>query len=66
MADSEIPKTKICPNCGAEVPLREKQCPVCGQLLATSNFKWLKDLGPLEIFLLILGSIMLAIGFVAL
>ncbi|WP_460880872.1 hypothetical protein [Pontibacter rugosus] len=34
-------------------------------LLSTPRSKWMKNLTPTEIFLLILGSIMLAIGLVA-
>ncbi|AKD02837.1 hypothetical protein PKOR_06485 [Pontibacter korlensis] len=66
MASPETPATKTCPNCGAEVLLRTKQCPGCGQLLANPKPQWFKDLTATEIFLLILGSIMLAIGLVAL
>jgi len=65
MADPEDPHTKTCPNCGAVVARKVKQCPNCGQLLATPGTKWFQNLTPTEIFLLILGSIMLAIGLVA-
>ncbi|WP_299758794.1 zinc-ribbon domain-containing protein [uncultured Pontibacter sp.] len=66
MATPETPTTKVCPNCGATVPRKTKQCPECGQLLATPKPEWFKNLTPVEIFLLVLGGIMLAIGFVAL
>lgn len=62
-------KTLItCPHCGKEVPSKLKRCPNCGQHLPKQRKKWfnLKGLTPVEIFLLILGSIMLAIGLVAL
>lgn len=62
-------KMKTCPNCGEEVPLRTKQCPNCGQLLGGSskqNRRWLKTLTPTEIFLLVLGSLMLTVFLVAL
>ena len=65
--DDELMKT--CPNCGELVPIKTKQCPNCGQILGGRNrYKqnWFKELTPTEIFLLILGTIMLAVFLVAL
>ncbi|MBW7466274.1 putative amidophosphoribosyltransferase [Pontibacter aydingkolensis] len=59
-------QTKICPACGATVPEAATQCPACGEPLAPVEKRaWYKTLTPTEIFLLILGSIMLMIGLVA-
>lgn len=69
MAAPEDKKMKTCPNCGETVPLRAKQCPNCGQLLGGSsrqNRHWLRTLTPTEIFLLVLGSLMLGVFLVAL
>jgi len=69
MTAPEEKKTKTCPNCGEVVPLQTKQCPNCGQLLGGSSRQrqnWLKQLTPTEIFLLVLGSIMLGVFLVAL
>lgn len=68
MALPEDKKTITCPHCGNEVLFGTKKCPNCGQYLPRQRKKWfsLKDLTPTEIFLLILGSIMVAIGLVAL
>ncbi|MBC5994166.1 zinc-ribbon domain-containing protein [Pontibacter cellulosilyticus] len=57
---------KICPTCGATVPQEAKQCPECGSELPVENKEWYKNLTPTEVFLLILGSIMLMIAVVAL
>ncbi|MFD2999820.1 zinc ribbon domain-containing protein [Pontibacter toksunensis] len=60
---------KTCPNCGELVPIKTKHCPHCGQILggsSKSTQNWFKALTPTEIFLLILGSIMLAVFLVAL
>lgn len=62
-------KMKNCPNCGESVPLRTKQCPNCGQLLGGSSRMqrhWMRTLTPTEIFLLVLGSLMLGVFLVAL
>jgi predicted amidophosphoribosyltransferase len=66
-----VPEDKAlitCPHCGKEVSPSLKRCSYCGQYLPQQNKKWfsLKGLTPTEIFLLILGSIMLAIGLIAL
>lgn len=55
-----------CPHCGQEV-LHKKRCPNCGQyLLKREKKKWkMPELTPTEIFLAILGSIMLMVGLVA-
>ncbi|MCX2740538.1 zinc-ribbon domain-containing protein [Pontibacter anaerobius] len=66
MANPENPATKTCPNCGATVPREAKQCPQCGQPLPANGSNWFKNLTATEIFLLVLGGIMLAIGLVAL
>jgi predicted RNA-binding Zn-ribbon protein involved in translation (DUF1610 family) len=69
MAAPESNKMKTCPNCGEVVPVRTKQCPNCGQLLggrSGQSKKWIKELTATEIFLLILGSIMLTVFLVAL
>lgn len=67
MAVPEDKRLVTCPHCGKEVPSDLKRCPNCGQYLPKQRKKWftLKGLTPTEIFLLILGSIMLAIGLVA-
>ncbi|MCC9138513.1 hypothetical protein ACFSKU_07905 [Pontibacter silvestris] len=60
-------KTVICPHCGREVP-PVKRCPHCGQILPKPekmNGKKYK-LTPVEIFLLVLGGIMLSVALVAL
>ena len=62
-------KIKTCPHCGETVPLRTKQCPNCGQLLGSApdgQRHWLRTLTPTEIFLLVLGSLMLTVFLVAL
>lgn len=66
-----LPEDKIkvtCPHCKKEVPADLKRCPNCGQHLPKQRKQWfsLKGLTPVEIFLVVLGSIMLAVGFVAL
>ncbi len=40
-------------------------CPECGEPLQTNGTPWYSNLTPTEVFLMILGSIMLAIGLVA-
>ena len=48
---------------------KKKTCPNCGQLLGGSSKQsrhWLKTLTPTEIFLLVLGSLMLTVFLVAL
>ncbi|WP_299818469.1 zinc-ribbon domain-containing protein [uncultured Pontibacter sp.] len=64
MARPEILNT--CPTCGATVPEGVRQCPSCGEVLPVKTKAWYKNLTPTEIFLLILGSIMLMVGLVAL
>ncbi|WP_394351777.1 zinc-ribbon domain-containing protein [Pontibacter pamirensis] len=62
-------KMKTCPNCGEIVPVKTKVCPNCGQILGGRNKfnqSWFKTLTPTEIFLLVLGSIMLGVFLVAL
>ena len=62
-------KMKTCPNCGEVVPLKTKVCPNCGQILggrSKNTQNWFKELTPTEIFLLILGTIMLGVFLVAL
>jgi rRNA maturation endonuclease Nob1 len=55
-----------CTNCGEEVLRDAKKCPQCGMdLPKQGDLHWFKNLNPAEIFLLILGSIMLLIGLVA-
>ncbi|MHA6248620.1 zinc-ribbon domain-containing protein [Pontibacter sp. CAU 1760] len=66
-AENRNPKT--CPNCGEAVPAGAKQCPNCGQLLGSEpgqKPKWFKTLTPTELFLLVLGSLMLGVFLVAL
>ncbi|MCJ8163746.1 zinc-ribbon domain-containing protein [Pontibacter sp. E15-1] len=61
-------QTRTCPNCGEPVPPGAKQCPSCGQVLGTgprSRWWWLKSLTPTEIFLLVIGSLMLSVFLVA-
>lgn len=58
--------TKTCPNCGATVPASAAQCPECGTQLQPNGKNWLKSLNATEIFLLVIGSIMLMIALVAL
>ncbi|WP_439880870.1 zinc-ribbon domain-containing protein [Pontibacter sp. MBLB2868] len=62
---SATDSTVICPHCGARVPAGEQRCPVCGKPLPQGKRAWLRNLNAAEIFLLILGSIMLLIGLVA-
>lgn len=68
MAVPDEKKMKTCPNCGEIVPIKTKVCPNCGQILGGRRYKqkWIKDLTPTEIFLIILGSIMLGVFLVAL
>lgn len=69
MAAPDNTLMKTCPNCGEVVPVKTKVCPNCGQILGgRSKHKqnWFKELTPTEIFLLILGSIMLGVFLVAL
>ncbi|MFD2513969.1 zinc-ribbon domain-containing protein [Pontibacter locisalis] len=57
---------RTCPNCGTEIPAEAQVCPNCGEPLPPQSAKaWFKNLNAAEIFLLILGSIMLLIGLVA-
>jgi RNA polymerase subunit RPABC4/transcription elongation factor Spt4 len=68
MALPEEKTLVACPHCGKEVPAELKRCPNCGQHLPKKKREqWfsLKGLTPTEVFLLILGSIMLLIGLVA-
>ncbi|TPE45578.1 hypothetical protein [Pontibacter mangrovi] len=58
--------SKNCPGCGATLPPYADTCPTCGMRQPPSQTSWIKRLSPVEVFLLILGSIMLAIGLVAL
>jgi len=65
---SEEKNLITCPHCKAEVQAGIRQCPICGQYLPRERkplFSF-KNLTPTEIFLLILGSVMLLIGVVAL
>lgn len=67
MPYQEVPEnTIICPHCGQEVP-HVKRCPNCGQFLPRAEkAKWkMPKMTPVEIFLAILGSIMLLVGLVA-
>ena len=68
MAAPDDKKMKTCPNCGEVVPIKTKVCPNCGQILGSRRYKqpWIKELTATEIFLIILGSIMLAVFLVAL
>jgi uncharacterized paraquat-inducible protein A len=58
--------TIVCPHCGQEVP-HKNRCPNCGQYLPRrEKKKWkIPKMTPTEIFLAILGFIMLMIGLVA-
>lgn len=59
-------KTVICPHCGREVP-PAKRCPHCGQILPKQKKDRKKyKLTPVEIFLLVIGAIMLGVALVAL
>ncbi len=57
-------QTVTCPNCQAVVPAGPL-CENCGQPLPARKWYSLKGLNAAEIFLLILGSIMLLVGLVA-
>ena len=70
MADpeKEVKPLITCPHCGQKVERYTKRCPNCGQYLPRAKReKWwdISKLTPVEIFLLILGSLMLLIGLVA-
>ncbi|WP_125185100.1 zinc ribbon domain-containing protein [Botryobacter ruber] len=56
-----------CPHCGREVP-PAKLCPYCGQYLPKrKKAAWkMPKMTPAEIFLAILGTIVLAVALVAL
>jgi uncharacterized paraquat-inducible protein A len=56
--------TVTCPNCDAIVPAGPV-CENCGQPLPQRKWYSLKGLNAAEIFLLVLGMIMLMIGLVA-
>ncbi|WP_187270225.1 hypothetical protein [Pontibacter qinzhouensis] len=60
-------KSVICPHCSREVPIA-KRCPHCGQILPKPKKKSWKTykLTPVEIFLAILGTVVLLIALVAL
>ncbi|MBC5774554.1 zinc ribbon domain-containing protein [Pontibacter sp. KCTC 32443] len=59
------PDIIACPSCGAKLPAGTKVCPVCGNAISTRKWYRLKGLNPAEIFLMILGALMLLIGLVA-
>ncbi|MCC9165346.1 large ribosomal subunit protein bL32 [Pontibacter harenae] len=63
--DSSPQKEVVCPNCGKVVP-PTKRCPNCGNYLPRKKRFDFEKLTVGEILLLILGAIMLGIGFVAL
>ncbi|MER2997447.1 zinc-ribbon domain-containing protein [Pontibacter populi] len=54
-----------CPHCGTELPAGSTVCTNCGKPLPERKWYSLKGLNAAEIFLLILGSLMLLIGLVA-
>ncbi|MEJ8802560.1 zinc-ribbon domain-containing protein [Pontibacter sp. H249] len=56
---------QICKVCGARVAAEKQVCPKCGSPLPEHKIAWYKNLTPTEIFLLILGSIMLMVALVA-
>lgn len=63
--NSEKSKIIICPHCGTETA-PQKRCPSCGQILPRTTSKWkIPKMNAAEIFLAILGAIILLIGLVA-
>ncbi|PRY15024.1 zinc ribbon protein [Pontibacter ummariensis] len=57
-----------CPNCKRLVPASDKRCPYCGEYLPQPEKEWkfnFSDLTAGEIFLIVLGTIMLLVGLVA-
>ncbi len=68
-APTEDKNTRTCPNCGEAVPAGAKQCPNCGQVLGSepgTKRHWFKSLTPTELFLLVIGTLMLGVFLVAL
>jgi len=67
--ENETKPLIICPHCGQQMERYTKRCPNCGQYLPrTRKEKWwnMSKLTPVEVFLFILGSLMLLIAVVAL
>ncbi|RIJ37663.1 zinc-ribbon domain-containing protein [Pontibacter oryzae] len=65
MATPQNTPPKNCPACGASVPANATQCPECGAALPPKSKNWFRNLTPTEIFLMVIGLIMLSIGLVA-
>ncbi|NDK54838.1 zinc-ribbon domain-containing protein [Pontibacter fetidus] len=62
---TQAPLPVICPACGVQLPAGTTVCTSCHTPLPTKKWYSLKGLNPAEIFLLILGALMLLIGLVA-
>ena len=62
---SDNNSTIVCPHCGTEQPAGTIVCSACGKPLPVKKWYSLKGLNAAEIFLLILGILMLLIGLVA-
>ncbi|QCR24020.1 hypothetical protein C1N53_17780 [Pontibacter sp. SGAir0037] len=64
--DASTRETVICPHCGTETT-PQRRCPACGNFLPKpQSKKWkIPKMNAAEIFLAILGLIVLAIGLVA-
>ncbi|MBJ6117603.1 zinc ribbon domain-containing protein [Pontibacter sp. BT310] len=57
--------TIVCAHCGTEVPAGTTVCTTCGKPIPQKKWYSLKGLNAAEIFLAVLGALMLLVGLVA-